>query len=252
MGSVSAIQYWGYRHTKPLPAFYLGIGELDTSTQAGKASTFSHWGISLAPNRWNFKDCVIPWDCQERRRWIGHSKASGCSRHRRKAAERLAGPAKQGSSTILKTPKVFVFPSGFIYYTLLVGANHCSHCSGKVFSSRKKRGLIQTPCTVQLFLCWNDIILKEVLCFILLVKKTSFFNDFIHSPWDYSVFTLLTNGRVLIMACCFLFRDWQTRSLVFISPGNLIFVEAKQCFYWKNFRSWSRLLYIPLQYSWHQ
>lgn len=171
-----------------------------------------------------------------------------------RSAERLAGPAKQGSSTILKTPKVFVFPSGFIYYTLLVGANHCSHCFIKVFSSRKKRkkrGLIQTPCTVQLFLFWNDIILKEVLCFILLVKKLHS-SMTIHSPWDYSVFTLFANGRVLIMACCFLFRDWQTRSLVFIPPGNLNFMEAKLCFYWKNFRSWSRLLYIPLQYSWHQ
>lgn len=46
--------------------------------------------------------------------------------------------------------------------------------------------------------------------FYSLGQKTSFFNDFIHSPWDYSVFTLFANGRVLIMACCFLFRDWQT------------------------------------------
>lgn len=68
MGSISAIQCWDYKHTKPCPAFYLGVGELNTSTQTGKASTFSHWGISLTPNRWNFKDCVTRWDCQERRR----------------------------------------------------------------------------------------------------------------------------------------------------------------------------------------
>lgn len=121
---------------------------------------------------------------------------------------------------ILRTFRLLLFHSGFIifpfftfclillvYCNLLMEENDFSFCSIKVLNIVIKRWLILTHVLYSRFCAEMTMSFRRKYYVLFSYSKTWFFNDFIHSVWDYSVFTFFANGRVRITTCTFLLGD---------------------------------------------